>query len=411
MNDIKHSLESLRGKYLNFKHLITSIIEVIKLKYPAKDLFVIGITGTDGKTTTSHLTYEIFKKAGYSTALLSTVAAYISNKEIDTGFHVTTPDAKFLQPFIKKVVDKKIKYLILETTSHGLDQHRVLGCNFKIGVLTNITHEHLDYHESFAKYKKAKAKLFKGVEKAILNRDDETFGYFKKQIRKDAKLVSYSLKKNATLKAKKIKLTTNGMSFVINQRRKNYKLSTKLVGKYNVSNILASIAVARQVGISWEKIRKAVSEFKGVKGRMELIDEGQNFSVIVDFAHTPNALENVLKTLKRLKSKKNKIIAVFGCAGERDYLKRPVMAGISSRLSDISIFTAEDPRSEDVNNIIKQMLEGVNKNLKKKVHIIPERGEAIYFAINKLAKKGDIVAILGKGHEDKKDRAIIYYLI
>jgi len=404
----------LVGKYKNVSHFTSSVLNVVLNKYPAKDLFVIGITGTDGKTTTSHILYEILIKADYKTALLSTVAAFIDGKTIDTGFHVTTPDAKFLQPLIKDIKAKKSKYLILETTSHGLDQHRVLGCNFKIGVLTNVTHEHLDYHVSFDKYKKAKAKLFKKVSIAVLNKDDETFEYFRKQLKKGAKLISYSISKKATIKADSIKLTSKGMTFTIIQGKEKYFISTRLIGKYNVSNILASCAVAQQVGIPWEKIKKAVKDFEGVKGRMQMIDEGQDFSVIVDFAHTPNALESVLKTLNSFKVKNSKIITIFGCAGERDYLKRPVMADISTRLSDVSIFTAEDPRHEDVNLIISEMVKGVKKNKaieintsqkylrkeNKNIYIrIPDRGEAIGYAIEKIAKKDDIIVVAGKGHE------------
>lgn len=405
---------SLIGKYKNTAHLVNSLIQVVINKYPARRLNVIGITGTDGKTTTSHLVYEMLKRAGKSVALLSTVAAFLDGETLDTGYHVTTPDPKFLQPLIKRITDKGVKYLVLEATSHGLDQHRVLGCNFKIGVLTNLTHEHLDYHGSFEKYRKAKAKLFKKVDYAILNKDDLSYNYFRELLKEGAKEVNYSLGKAASLKASNIKSTPKGTSFIIIEDEKKYSFSTRLVGKYNVSNILAACGVARIVGISWSKISLAIQNFQGVEGRMERIDGKKEFTVIVDFAHTPNALENVLKTLRRLKPKRGRLIAVFGCAGERDIKKRPMMADISTRLADVTIFTAEDPRHEDVNKIIEEMVNGVqndkaievkkiqafSKTINRNIFLRePDRKKAINLAIRQIAKKGDIVLIAGKGHE------------
>lgn len=401
------------GKYKNIRHFIVSLREVLKNKYPAKSLIVIGVTGTDGKTTTCHLIHEILKTAGKKTALVSTIGAFVDNETIDTGFHTTTPDATFLQPLLRKMVDKKIEYLVMEATSHGLDQHRVLGCNFKIGVFTNVTHEHYDYHKTFENYRRAKAKLFKKVKIAILNKDDPSFGFFKNVLRRNTRVISYSLRGPSDIRLTQRRPISSGTEFFVKSGSKKIKFSSKLIGDYNLSNILAAGAVARSLNISWLTIQKAVANFTNVSGRMEVINCGQPFTAVVDFAHTPNALENILKTLKRVKKKTAKIICVFGCAGERDKDKRPAMGKIATRLADVSIFTAEDPRSEDVNDIIDQIAMGVSKNTSevKSLDISevdhfhchyflrkPDRRKAIELAI-KIVKPNDIVIVCGKGHE------------
>ena len=393
---------SIKGRYKNIKHFFESILAVATNGYPARNLKVIGVTGTDGKTTTCHLIYSILQQAKYPVSLVSTVAAFSGGKEIDTGFHVTTPDAKFLQPLLVRFVREKVRYLVLETTSHGLDQHRVLGCNFSIGVLTNITHEHLDYHQTFENYRKAKAKLFRGVKFAILNKDDPSFSYIKERVNPQAKIISYSIKRKATIWAERIRITSSGMEFLIHQGKKTFLSRAKIIGDYNVSNILAAIGATSVLSTSWKNMFAAIEEFPGVQGRMEPINEGQNFSVLIDFAHTPNALEKTLKTLKILKPKKSRLIAVFGCAGERDVEKRPIMGEIATKLTDFVVLTAEDPRTEDVNEIIRQISLGCEKagGIKDKIYFwVLDRQKAIDFAIQKLAKKGDIVVICGKGHE------------
>ena len=365
--------DELVGKYKNIRHWFESVWAVMKNGYPARKLKVIGVTGTDGKTTTCHLIYEMLKTAGKKVALVSTVAAYIGDEEIDTGFHVTTPDAKFLQPLIKRIADAGMEYLVLETTSHGLDQHRVLGCNFLVGVITNITHEHLDYHGTFAKYKAAKMKLLRMAKRPI-------FKYAKT----------------------KIKIT-----------------NPALVGEYNKYNIGAAIAVVRMFKVQDSIINKVVRNFAGVPGRMEEVKLGQKFRAIVDFAHTPNALEQVLKTLNAQCAAHRKLILVFGCAGLRDILKRPMMGKIARKLADVVIVTAEDPRTEKLDDIYKQIVSGITPlnppltsqdasrrldlrggNPKGGGDILREdnRQKAINLAVS-LAKKGDIVVVTGKGHE------------
>jgi UDP-N-acetylmuramoyl-L-alanyl-D-glutamate--2,6-diaminopimelate ligase len=386
----------------NFVHLPVAAFSVAFYRYPARKLKVVGVTGTDGKTTTATLIHKILVDAGKKAALISTVSAKIGNEEIETGLHVTSPDPWQLQKLLRHIVGKGFEYLVLEATSHGLAQNRLFGCNFIIGVVTNITHEHLDYHGTYQNYLEAKAKLFKNVRIAVLNRDDESYGKLRVKIQryKDIKIVSYGIKKRADFNPK------------------NFPFRTKLPGEYNRYNCLATIAATSALGISESKIRESIADFKGVKGRMEEINLGQDFKAIVDFAHTPNALENVLQTLKSQLSPRPyplnpKLIVVFGCAGLRDVGKRPMMGEIAARLADLIVLTAEDPRTEDVNKIIGQIAVGCRRkrakerNLNNIYHLskgayffrVPDRGEAINFAISKLAHKGDIVVVCGKGHE------------
>mgnify|MGYP001586546601 CR=1 FL=1 len=347
-------------------HFWRSIWEVVKWGYPARGLKVIGVTGTDGKTTTCHLIYDMFKEAGFKVALVSTVAAYIGSEEIDTGFHVTTPDAKFLQPFIKKAANAGMKYLVLETTSHGLDQHRVLGSNFFAGVITNITHEHLDYHQTFEKYRAAKAKLIRNSKFAVLNMNDSSFGYLKARAR--GQVIPFG--------KTKIRMS-----------------NPALVGEYNRYNVGAAVAVAKILGIRYSVVSKVVKNFAGVPGRMEEIKLGQPFRAMVDFAHTPNALEVLLRQLRKELPKSRNLILVFGSAGLRDKLKRPMMGQIAARLADQVIITAEDPRTESLTEIYKQIAGSGPGFIRE-----DNRQLAINKAV-KSAKMGDIVVVTGKGHE------------
>lgn len=368
---------------------------------PSKKLKVVGVTGTDGKTTTSNLVYSILKMSGRKVGLVSTINAKIGNKEYDTGFHVTNPEPLLLQKLLSQMVEKGCEYAVLEVTSHGLDQERVAGVKFDIGVLTNITHEHLDYHKTFEAYREAKAKLFKDVRFAVLNKDDESFEYLTKRTK--GQVVSYSIEKEAEFRAEGIRESEKGTQFTLVNKKKEYLVKTKLLGKYNVYNILAAVATALVSKVGMEDIQKAIESFEPLIGRLEEIKNNKGIKIYVDFAHTPNALREVLMLLSA--RKKGRLIPVFGCAGERDRQKRKMMGEISGRLADISVFTAEDPRSEDVNKIIDEMAEGARKSgakegMGEKYFVrVSERGEAIARAIQKLAKRGDIVVVCGKGHE------------
>ena len=365
----------MKAKYKSFINFIRGVVAFVYYGNPSKKLKIIGVTGTDGKTTTSNIIYHILTTAGIKTGLVSTVNAKIGKKSYDTGFHVTNPGPFQLQKLLKKMVEQKCEYAILEVTSHGLDQNRNFGIKFNIGVLTNITHEHIDYHKTFENYVKAKSILLTNSKICIVSKD--YYNYFKKYINKNKKVILYDQR---TLD---VNLCKN--------------VNTRFQEEYNVLNATAAVLVAKKIGVSDSDISKAVKSFKGVEGRMQEIKNKLGVKIIVDFAHTPNALQNLLLALKKKKSKGSKLITVFGCASERDVEKRPMMGKISSELSDISIFTAEDPRYEETNEIIKQMRDRV-KNKKAIIYKIPDRFEAIKYAIN-IAKKGDILAICGKGHE------------
>ncbi len=365
-------------------HLPLAVFANLFFRFPSKNLKVIGVTGTDGKTTTATLIHHLLIKGGKKTALITTVSAKIGAEEISTGFHVTSPHPWKLQSLLRKIVDRDYKFVVLEATSHGLAQHRLWGINFYLGVITNVTHEHLDYHQTFEKYLAAKAKLFRGVKVAVLNRDDESYHYLStKHQAPSTKIITYGIKNKADFTPK------------------TFKFKTELPGEYNQYNCLAAIVTASSLKIPDGIIRRALVSFPSIEGRMESIKEGQNFKVYVDFAHTPNALEQVLVTLKAQLPVDKQLIAVFGCAGLRDKEKRAKMGEIASKIAGIVILTAEDPRTEDVNQIINQIAKGCQKSEGiegRTFYKIPDRAEAIRFAIEK-AEKDDIVVICGKGHE------------
>lgn len=360
-----------QGVINKFHHLPNAVLANLKYSYPTRKLKVIGITGTDGKTTTTNMVYKILKDAGKKVSMVSTINAVIGGKIYDTGFHVTSPSPQMVQKFAKIAVEHGDEYLVLEATSHALDQYRFLGIKFDIAVLTNITHEHLDYHKSFENYTKAKLKLINNSKIAIVNENIK--GISKKTI-------------------------TFGLhSGDFNQDKYNLKL--KMPGDYNTENALAAFTVAKVLGIDEKVIRQSLQSFDKLKGRMEEVENKKGIKIIIDFAHTPNALENALQTLR--KETKGHLIAIFGSAGKRDADKRPLMGEIGMNLADLVIITAEDPRGQ-LEIINEQITKGALKSgaiLDKNYFIIPDRQSAINFAIQTLAKKGDIVGIFGKGHE------------
>lgn len=378
--DIRSLIPQKAVNYL--KHLPLALLALLFYRFPSRRLKVIGVTGTDGKTTTVSLIYEILKEAGLSVAMVSTVSAKIGNEEIDTGFHVTAPDPWLLQKLLRRMVDSGMKYVVLETTSHGLDQFRFLGINFEIGVLTNVTRDHLDYHKTFENYRQAKLRLLSKAKIAILNKDDESYEYMKSRLGR-------SMPGN--------RITTYGIKSEADFAPKKFAFKTELWGEYNQYNCLAAIATASKLGVTDGVIKKVVASFQEVKGRMEEINEGQKYKVVVDFAHTPNALEQALTALKEQLSKGSKLIAVFGAAGLRDRGKRPMMGVTAGKIADIVILTAEDPRTEKAEEICEEIAVGC-RSVGVEPKIIPNREMAIKFAL-KEAEKNDIVVICGKGHE------------
>ncbi len=387
--------------------------------HPARQLTVIGVTGTDGKTTTSNLIYQILLSACIPTGIISTVNATIGAEVVDTGFHVTTPEAPEIQRFMARMVAAGLTHVVLEATSHGLAQHRVLGCEFDVAVITNITHEHLDYHGTFEAYRNAKAALVTGLAQtsqkacgnprtAVLNLDDSSYSFLKDL--HQGRQISYSLGPGGTITAEQILYTPKGTRFTAHGNTFTIPIRTRLLGTYNISNCLAAIgATVGALGIPPEAARQGISNLPGVPGRMEPIEMGQDFSALVDFAHTPNALKRTLETAREMT--RGKVIVILGSAGLRDRDKRFLMAGYAASLADLSIFTAEDPRTESLKDILAIMAEGAIRQGAvegRSFWRIPDRREAIRYAIQK-AHPGDLVIACGKGHEQSMCFGMIEY--
>lgn len=324
----------------NYYHLFQAIVAHVRYGFPYRGMMIIGVTGTDGKTTTSSLIYHLLKTSGYKTAMITTVGAYIGNNVYDVGFHVTTPSSDALFSYIQRARNEGITHLVLETTSHALDQYRVWGIPITIGVLTNITHEHLDYHKTYERYVDAKVQLLKRANTVVLNKDDQSYVRVLPRVRGKT-ILTYSF---ADSTASYSPLT--------------YRFKRVLMGDYNARNILAAIAVVKTIGVSDASIRIGLDTYKPPKGRLDVVYDGP-FRVIIDFAHTPNAFAQVLPAVK--KETEGRLIHVFGAAGLRDDTKRPLMGEESARWSDIIILTSEDPRTEQVSTITGAVMEGIQK--------------------------------------------------
>jgi UDP-N-acetylmuramoyl-L-alanyl-D-glutamate--2,6-diaminopimelate ligase len=373
----------------NYYHLAIAVVSNLWFGFPSKGIKVIGVTGTDGKTTTVNLIYHILKSSGFNASMISSVGAIINGKNYGIGFHVTNPSSFSLQKFIKMI--KKTgenDVLVLEVTSHALDQFRNWGIHFDVGVITNITREHLDYHKTYENYVKTKAKLLKMSDVSVINADDESFNMLSKMNFK--KTIVYGIEKKADMNLKKLNIKFN------------------LPGKFNEYNFLAAATASSLLGISREQIQKAMKNFKLPTGRMQEI-YSNDFRYIIYFAHTPNKFFQLLKSLRP--EVKGRIIHIFGSAGKRDETKRPEMGRISSQYSDVIILTAEDPRNEKIEKISSDIAKGIknfkqedyknyNQKQKKGIYfLINDRKEAIDFAVS-IAQKGDLVISTGKGHEE-----------
>ena len=380
--------------------------------FPSRDLVMIGVTGTDGKTTTCTLIYNVLKRAGIKVGMISTVNAIIGNRIIDTGFHVTTPDPIDVQSFLKEMVDEGVTHCILETTSHGWSQNRIDSCDFDIGVFTNITHEHLDEHGSFENYREAKSRLLDSLtlakknkrqplKIAVLNKDDHSYSYLKSKSDQlqSINIITYSLLGSGDINATNIKNSPSGQSFLLKSNQGEFQINSNLVGDFNAANCLAAFGVIFSLGIDINCAVNEMCSFPGVPGRMERIFLGQEFAAIVDFAHTPNALKNALETVRQTSA--GRVISVFGSAGLRDRQKRRMMAEISTSLADYTIFTAEDPRTEDLEEILGEMSEAAKAkgfSPGSTWTVVSDRGLAIQAAVQ-MAAPGDVVNVCGKGHE------------
>lgn len=360
---------------------------------PTEKLKLIGITGTNGKTTTATLTYNLLEALGYPTILVSTIRILIHGKEIPSSH--TTPDILTLNKIFSEAVESGCEYAVMEVSSHGIHQNRIAGLHFQLGVFSNITHDHLDYHQTFAEYIKAKKQFFDQLPKtamALTNIDDKN-GIVMLQ-NSPAKRYSYALKTDADFKAKILENQFEGMMLLLDGK----EFWTPLIGQFNAYNLLAVYAIARLFNFEQEEILTQLSTLKNVDGRFQsFISEG-GILAIVDYAHTPDALENVLNTIQNIRTRNEKLITVVGCGGDRDKTKRPEMAKIASSESDLAIFTSDNPRSEDPEVILEEMEAGVEPQNYKKTLKITDRKEAIKTAL-RLAEKSDIILVAGKGHE------------
>ncbi len=382
-------------------------------KIDQKKMKYIAVTGTDGKTTTAAILCHLLEKCGYKPALISTVSAKIGKEEIDTGFHVTTPPAQDTYKFLKKIEEANCSHVIIEATSHGLFHKRLAGLKFDVAVYTNISEEHLDYHKDWLGVFRAKALLARkhlaedGT--VVLNLDDNrTYQKLKNTF---SKRVHYTQKNDGKnqqdiVAAKKIQTTKTGFSFEVATNCNKYPTKLNIIGKYNISNALAALSACKALKVDLKKATKHLSTFKTVTGRMQVIQD-KPFKVVVDFAHTPNALKNALESAKKLAGKDSRLIAVFGCAGKRDPHKRHKMGAWAAKYADITIATAEDPRSESLKEI-NDAIETGWKSIDRKGHRlirfdddtknVKVRRDAIKKALA-LAKPGDVIVIAGKAHE------------
>ena len=380
--------------------------------YPARRMRLIGITGTNGKTTTSYITRAILRAAGYKVGLIGTIQIMIEDEVLP--IHNTTPDVVELQHTLALMAARGIDYVVMEVSSHALDQNRVAGCEFDTAVFTNLTQDHLDYHKTLENYKLAKARLFdllsagdnvKKNKTAVVNIDDAAGATMLAHA--DCAHITYAIEQAADLQAQDIRVHAGGADFTIAGTFGRTELQLKITGIFNVYNVMSAVGAALAEHIDPACIQRTLQAFQSVPGRFELVDAGQDFSVIVDYAHTPDGLENILHTARQIAKKR--IITVFGCGGDRDRTKRPIMGRIAAELSDVVIATSDNPRTEDPEFILSEVEAGVRETLGNKQHEkITDRRTAIFRAIE-LAEPEDIVVIAGKGHEDYqilKDRTI-----
>jgi len=390
-------------------HLPKAIFYQYLYGQPSKKLTLIGVTGTDGKTSTANLIYEILLKSGINAGVITTINAKYGNQEIDTGLHLTSPDPSLVQKILKEMADNGVTHVVCEVTAHALDQYRFYGCYFQIALITNTSHEHLDYFHDMENYIRVKGKIFDQAKIAILNKDDQSFKYLSSKI---PKFVSYGIDKKSDFQAKNIKTTSDEIKFCVN----NLTITTDSIYRYQIYNTLAALATISQLKIDPKYLIETVKAFPLVKGRREEVQNDFDIKAIIDFAHTPNAIKNTLASLREVK--KGKIIAIFGATGGRDQSKRPEMGLVTAQLANIAIITSDDTRNEKIEDINKQIISGIpsdsvlieSNNLSQIKKIIkdnpnkfiyfniPNRQDAFNLAI-KLAQSKDIVIAMGKGHE------------
>ncbi|MGE5327703.1 MAG: UDP-N-acetylmuramoyl-L-alanyl-D-glutamate--2,6-diaminopimelate ligase [Thiobacillus sp.] len=390
-----------------YGHLIEAVLMNMIYGFSSRKMHVIGVTGTNGKTTTTFLIHKMLNEAGYKVGMLSTVAYGIGDDIKNQMVHMTTDEAGTLQRRLKEFKKAGVEWVVLETSSHALAQYRVWGVPYEIAVMTNVTNDHLDYHETFENYLNAKRRLFKIANKhgrrfGVVNADDPNADKFINAIKNST---TYGIKKG-DLRAKDVKLAPDYCEFRATVEEDEYSIHVNIPGEFNVSNALAAVAVGRRIGLTREQIEKGISALKSVEGRMSTIDEGQKFKVIIDFASTPDAFERLFESVRPVT--KGKLISVFGSAGRRDEVKRPVQGEIAGKYSDEVIITEEDDRDVDGEEILEQIAKGAEKAGKtegRDLFMVHDRQEAIQFALTRAKSSNDTVVFLGKGHEKTIERA------
>lgn len=390
-----------------YGHLVESIFYNIRYGFPAKSMRIIGVTGTNGKTTTSFMIHRMLREAGYNVALATTVA-YGANDDIKPQIHhMTTVPAPILQRRLRDFKRQGVEWVVVETTSHALAQYRVWGLPYEIAVMTNITHEHLDYHRTFERYLEAKVRLFKlaarnGLKFGVANADDPNAKAFTDAIPHS---LSYGIKAGQ-LTATNIQLKPSSSSYQAVVDGDTYNIICHIPGEFNVYNSLAAIGVGRKLGLTKDQIEKGIAALEGVEGRMTTVSEGQAFAAIVDYAHTPDSFEQLLSDVRR--STKGKLVVLFGSAAQRDEAKRALQGEIAGKYADEVIVTEEDDRDADGVEILRQIAEGAKKSGKKEkenLFLVHDRVQAINFAVTRVKAATDTVMFLGKGHEKTMEKA------
>ena len=371
--------------------------------HPSEKLTLIGVTGTNGKTTTTNLICHIIEAQGEKTGLIGTIHNRIGDKVLEGSR--TTPESLELQQMFAAMVDEGIRYAVMEVSSHALELHRVDCCDFDIAVFTNLTQDHLDYHVTMENYCKAKTILFQmlgkngekaGLQKtAVINMDDPWAGHF--LVACNVPVVTYSMHKDASWKAEQVEVGAEGVRYSVD----GHPVQLHLTGNFNVYNSLAALAVGEALGFSLDSVIQALEQVTGIAGRFQTVKGARDFSVIVDYAHTPDGLENVISTAQAFA--KGNVITVFGCGGDRDRTKRPLMGEVAAELSDYCVVTSDNPRTEDPEQILQDILPGVEKHMQPDTyHVEVDRRKAIHYAVQ-MAQPGDVVLLAGKGHENYQD--------
>ncbi len=371
---------------------------------PSEQMTMIGVTGTNGKTSTTYFMESVLNHIKKKTAVIGTVEIRIGGEKREIDFATsTTPDTLELNQMLRIMADENVDDVIMEVSSHGLELQKVDGINFEIGIFTNLTQDHLDFHKTMENYCKAKAKLFRMCKYGIINADDKWADKITEEA--DCKIYTYGIDSDCDFKAENIEYKMDRVDFTVNIDGKAVDFELKVPGRFSVYNALGVIGAAYAMGISAEDIKEGINNIKGVPGRIQNVENDKGFNVIVDYAHTPDGLENILNSVREFT--KGRIITVFGCGGDRDKTKRPIMGEIVARLGDIPVITSDNPRSENPEDIVKEVEAGV-KSVTDDYIMIVDRKEAIFKAVS-IAQKGDSVIIAGKGHENYqilKDKTI-----